>query len=337
MMIRSLKSALLVTTSLLASLGQQAFAQNSADEDAPSWYEVELIIYANRTPTVEDQPELWSRKVNLSYPERWVALTEEQPENTLSDLSEETPLEQQALAQERPEEILQKKSEAELVNTEPEAFEVLPEESLQLQKTKERMERSRRYQVLFHKNWRQIISDKKEMPSILIEGGGEFGGLRELSGYITLHRSRYLHIESNLWLSHFIANTGEQTGEEWPYLPLAPNKIDLDKLELLQIDDVVEGDLPLSTNGDHTVTTATSSSFENTLPEPAIDTNNWSLLGYDDLAQSTFVPERIVTLQQRRKMRSSELHNLDHPLFGLLIKLTPYELVSPESTNESVD
>ena len=30
-----------------------------------------------------------------------------------------------------------------------------------------------------------------------------------------------------------------------------------------------------------------------------------------------------VVLQQKRRMRSTEVHYLDHPLFGLVIKLTP--------------
>ena len=29
--------------------------------------------------------------------------------------------------------------------------------------------------------------------------------------------------------------------------------------------------------------------------------------------------------QQQRRMRSGELHYLDHPVIGLLVKVTPYE------------
>ncbi len=335
-MIRHLKPALQVTTTLLSLISPLLFAA-ATDDEAPSWYEVELIIYANRTPTSEEQPEIWSRQLSLNYPERWIALTEEPfTKEQLTETPEETSESITELSR-----LAEEKEDA----TNPEAYKVLPKESLQLQTTKERMERSRRYQVLFHKSWRQIISKKSEMPSILIEGGEEFSGLRELSGYITLHKSRYLHIESNLWLSHFSANTGEQAGEEWPYLPLAPNKIDLDKLELLQIDqEIHQTDTQQHTAYENTayksietINSDTSSFDDNSTDLTPINTNDWSLLGYQDLVESTFIADRIVVLQQRRKMRSSELHNLDHPLFGLLIKLTPYELPEAKEKTGSID
>lgn len=45
----------------------------------------------------------------------------------------------------------------------------------------------------------------------------------------------------------------------------------------------------------------------------------------------TAAPETpVYVLKQRRRMRSDELHYLDHPAIGLLIKVTPLEMTSPE-------
>ena len=37
-------------------------------------------------------------------------------------------------------------------------------------------------------------------------------------------------------------------------------------------------------------------------------------------------PYHVYSMQQSRRMRSGELHYLDHPVFGLAIKVTPYKL-----------
>jgi len=40
-----------------------------------------------------------------------------------------------------------------------------------------------------------------------------------------------------------------------------------------------------------------------------------------------------VALQQKRRMRSKEIHYIDHPMLGIIIKFTP--LIAPEPTEVS--
>jgi len=40
-------------------------------------------------------------------------------------------------------------------------------------------------------------------------------------------------------------------------------------------------------------------------------------------------------LQQSRRLRSNETHYIDHPLFGLLIQIRPYEKPSPTDIEDS--
>ncbi len=47
------------------------------------------------------------------------------------------------------------------------------------------------------------------------------------------------------------------------------------------------------------------------------------------LAEKTIVPTHF-RLTESRRMRSRELHYLDHPLFGVLVQITPYELENQE-------
>lgn len=42
-----------------------------------------------------------------------------------------------------------------------------------------------------------------------------------------------------------------------------------------------------------------------------------------------FVRSATANLKQSRRMRSEELHYIDHPLFGMLVQITPYKLPDP--------
>ena len=39
---------------------------------------------------------------------------------------------------------------------------------------------------------------------------------------------------------------------------------------------------------------------------------------------NTYITRQIILLQQERDMRSSEVHYIDHPILGVIIKITPY-------------
>ncbi|MGM0594441.1 MAG: CsiV family protein [Pseudomonadota bacterium] len=44
---------------------------------------------------------------------------------------------------------------------------------------------------------------------------------------------------------------------------------------------------------------------------------------------------QVYRMQQSRRMRSKELHYFDHPVFGLVVKVYPYELSEPEQADEA--
>ena len=45
---------------------------------------------------------------------------------------------------------------------------------------------------------------------------------------------------------------------------------------------------------------------------------------------------RTVVIDESRRMRSNELHYLDHPLFGMVIKITSYEAPALEIEKENL-
>ncbi|WP_323844070.1 CsiV family protein [Microbulbifer magnicolonia] len=142
--------------------------------------------------------------------------------------------------------------------------------------------------VLFHKAWRQVLQQKRNAPAILVSGGDSFSGHNRLEGSVTLSVSRYLHLSTNLWLSDF----GNAQAGSGILLPQRP-QVTLDEpLELM------------GTGGPVTSAAIGPAATE----DPQV-----------------VYASRVAQLQQERRMRSGELHYLDHPAFGILIEVRTVE------------
>ncbi len=150
---------------------------------------------------------------------------------------------------------------------------------------------SSRYRILLQESWVQDLQPRRKAPAILLRGGAKVGEHHELEGYVRIALERYLYAETDLWLSRF----GSQGGNY--YLPRQPYRPALD-------------------TGDDFI----DESFENS-PEYAEfqRQNNLANPPLSAPPAGAEPVERIVAMQQQRRMRSDELHYIDHPLFGLLI------------------
>jgi len=200
--------------------------------------------------------------------------------------------------------------------------------------------------VLFNETWRQPLFKGNSAPSILILGGEQFGDHFELEGSIKISRSRYLHLQTNLWLSNFQINYGQNSSAfnqepglrfiTLPIIPKSPLTItETEPSEFVFGDSLFDGDV-LSHGGndantdindaqemerDDTYSIDFGASFD--LDQTPGETNQFDSL--TSVETSPYIVSETITLQQKRRMRSSELHYIDHPRVGLLIKITPYE------------
>lgn len=106
------------------------------------------------------------------------------------------------------------------------------------------------YRILFHESWPMTALSKRKSLPIRIRGGQRFGSQYELDGSIQISIARYLHVDTQLYLSDF---STQQNSE----------------------------------------------------------------------GQSVYRTTQVIPMKQSRKMRSKELHYIDHPEFGILIQFTP--------------
>lgn len=358
---------------LLASLlSLTSHAQQRPREDT-NWYTVELIVFRYLQP---DSTEIFPLLPELKYPDNVQSL---EPGASFLDLdqgfelrgpearkpiaafslesaSPATPAEISAKAIETAPaaELTAEPSPQSSPELSPEmaaagyrvpaAYVLLDTAAREFNSERKRISRSKNMRVLFHQAWRQPVLGRDQARSIKIESEANTD-YPVLQGSIKLYVSRYLHLESNLWLNH----TRADLPSDWamPAPPLAPTSaprsIDYEFRVALPAQAYFD---PPGVVLDDLASVLLEGIDMATLPA-RLDAVGEPIVALDEaefLALRFYTPfNHAVLLQQQRRMRSGELHYIDHPHLGLMIKLTPYEFspivpaaAGPESRRPAV-
>jgi len=204
----------------------------------------------------------------------------------------------------------------------PLAFKLLPDSALELRGKAAYMQRSGRYQVLFHESWVQPVPDERAALPIILDRSGDSQAWPELQGHIKLYLSRYLHLETNLWLNTDGAYLGN---DNWsmPAPPWAPLSLILEQApgEELLAGELAAAEVPAA----ETVPGVLAQDATATAPTAADGSFQDDSSGEEgDLVEEPRSPWRhAVLLRQKRRMRSTEIHYIDHPLLGVVARLMP--------------
>ncbi|MDO8862408.1 CsiV family protein [Haliea sp. E1-2-M8] len=182
----------------------------------------------------------------------------------------------------------------------PTPFVQLPASAREFRGKAAYMERNGPYRVLFHEVWWQPVANQRDALPLVLDRSGDSASFPPLQGTITLYLSRFLHLETDLWLN----TDGSYLPGSWrmPAPPLGPASLELVAAPLL------------------------TPELEEVLDFGAVYDPAWDQA--EELAEDTapaYPWRHAVPLQQQRRMRSNEVHYIDHPLLGLVIKLTPLD------------
>lgn len=282
-----------------------------AEEASANWYQIELFIFANTNPNAGSN-ERWPQNLGLSYPDNLVELIYPASEIEEDTFELEQPIDNLSETAEAPVaapdlQIEPAEPEAESELKGPVAYAVLDNENKQLQKHVNRLLRTGQHRLLFHETWLQPFEDRKQAVSLLIRAGKQYDRHYELEGYVSFSVERYLHLNTDLWLSSFISTIGTEQ-MPWPVLPTPPTVIKAQQ----QIASELNLSAPMGIG------------FFGSQTRP-----------FELLFDQQYSVDRTVVMRQHRRMRSNELHYLDHPLMGILVKVTPYEEPESEPTTEA--
>ncbi len=249
--------------------------------EAP-WIQVELIAFRHRGTDADT--EKWPAKPALSYPPQLRFLLEPGSPELAA-----------ALEAREFEHALQ----AEAGSAAPSAGNAAPEElpgvllpgqDSFLADAAARIAHAPGYTLLAHVAWREPRLAEGTTENVLLTGGGSAGDHRELEGFVSIVQSRFLHVETRLWLNDFTA-PGKAPGPDAMELPPIPRPV-----------------LPQPQTPD----TLSPAEEDAAAVEPVV----------------TVEPvraERTVLLQASRRIALGEVHYLDHPLLGLIVAVRSYD------------
>lgn len=178
-----------------------------------------------------------------------------------------------------------------LGESELEPFMTLTEPEYRLAAEREALREADDYRLLFHQGWIQPVPGRDAVEPIFLQGGETHGRQPELQGYLELYVERYLHLNTDLQLIRYSRTNN-------------PFRL---------IEDSANGD-------DASAELEPFGGLSLAAEQPSLET-----AAISEDANRYYVATESIRLQQRRRMRSGELHYLDNPEFGLFILITPIE------------
>lgn len=184
------------------------------------------------------------------------------------------------------------------------------------------MQRLGRYQTLFHESWIQPLEVEARSLPIVLDRSGDTGVWPRLQGSVKLYLSRYAHLETNLWLN----TDGSYLPGQWsmPAPPLGPPSLVIEEPVFANEPDSFGEPISVTDGAaaaESAATTQGTAAAETGSAEAGTDAGE--ALVAANILEPVYPYRHAVTLQQKRRMRSGEIHYIDHPMFGIVIKLTP--------------
>ncbi len=293
----------------------------NAQEEEERWFQIEMIVFSQGGSPFSNE-EVWRHDIELKYPEDWRELLDAEAlelrhQEELAALNAGM-IDNSTFGTESLDDSSSPTTSINTSESETEQHQIKDERTLVLLENEEltlkahagQLSRSNRYRVLFHGAWRQALVARDKAPGVIIQGGDLYDSHYQLEGSVKFSVERYLHVETNLWLTDFSTNFGQER-KPWPELPRAPNKkINLNDIQF--IDDRGTG-------------------FWNRFQDDAPSNE------FENILSQNYIINNIVLMSQKqsRAMRSTELHYIDNPQLGVLVKILPYEKPEELATNAS--
>ncbi len=206
----------------------------------------------------------------------------------------------------------------------PRPFVILPQGYRELSDKVAQMQRSGRYSILFHETWVQPVESAEASLPIVLDRSGDSQQWPQLQGTIKPYLSRYLQVETNLWLN----TAGEYLAGTWrmPPPPFGPRSLIIEEEQVVDVASAMQP-MPAAAAGaatDAAVNMASqgAAAGQAATLQPAAGLEGAAAAGTPAIAPTS--PYRhAVLLEQTRRMRSGEVHYIDHPMLGAIIKFTP--------------
>jgi len=176
------------------------------------WFHFEIIIFSELKPDLSE--EVWPDLVQ-SYPPDMLSLLPAENGYRAAQgwqLEDVVQYESLNLIREKPSitrkwrsaiAAWEKDQDPAVLNHASEPLALLPADAHQMDSQVKRIAASPGFKVLYHAAWQQPVMADEGKTNILIQAGEHFDDYYELDGILGIHRSRYLHVNADIWLTVF--------------------------------------------------------------------------------------------------------------------------------------
>lgn len=333
----------ITTTVMVLIAGLSSFSISAQDKP---WFRVELLIFTNEIPTQPigaSKAEQWDATPNLVYPSatRFLVdaqrvaqnaeefggeslldeygrqiitiLTGPQPMPAVPVISPPSPIaatvadpaatpEAAGPAPLKP--VYSGAEQAAPPASLPRPYVLLADTYKEFQGKTAQLQQGGRHSVLFHQSWVQPMNQEADSLPIVLDRSGDEQQWPRLQGTVKLYLTRYLQLETNLWLN----TAGEYFPGSWqmPAPPFGPASLIIEEEAPIDIAAAVEQILP-----------------EQELQPAELVAETEVALAPIEESPPVYPYRHAVLLDQTRRMRSTEVHYIDHPMLGVIVKLTP--------------
>ena len=182
----------------------------------------------------------------------------------------------------------------------------LPSSSLTLNKSFTAITRSKDFEVLEFAGWKQpLIKNKTGIP-LTIRAGKQFGEHHEIEGQLTFRKNRYLHVKADIYMANYEKMTNISI-QKW---------LLNDDFSTHSFSSITNNSIPETIT--ETITETTTSTPEKNSTK--LETDVFFAINEKEI---NYIASNIAHMNESRRMRSGEIHFLDHPKFGILITVEP--------------
>ncbi len=340
-------TALFTASSLLAE--ELIETKQQRKERLQDYYIVDVIFFKhNESFADEEHAEQWPKNIEVSWPEEAYKISDDAITGVYPELAQDL----DKLPESVQKALLYRSGEHGKASSQhlPQsgAFSQLNDEAKKIKSVK-------RYNLVKHQTWLQKISrgndenhivftpfheeieQKNKSDEELTEKSLEF-----ISGSLNITKSRYLHAHLNFWQIELLAPAEESKPTEdglsfdaqsVDTLPIDAAALENpntspDQPETLEQELLADTEIEILEESWPNFSLEPFNSSELTsLPSYALEQESHTLISSEQIQQ-------ISGLKQKRRMRSSEIHYIDHPIMGVIIQITPLAKVLQTIEND---
>ena len=216
------------------------------------------------------------------------------------------------------------------------AFLEISEMAGEFDRHNQRLRRSSEHRLLYHAVWRQPVHNRVQAEAVLISGGDRYGQHHELEGSVMLSFNvNRIDVDTRLWVATFRQDRQARQMSQFDNnrRSIRADLAEREAQALLGLPDLREqggmADTAAFSLPAVPITSATSISGSSSSSAQGRNERH-------SLADAYRVTE-LGYMEQRRSMVSNQLHYLDHPDFGILIELRPYQLPDSLTMDSPLD